>query len=80
MWVKKVSSQRNEALDCLNYSLICFQWYLSKLGNQPFRQLREFNAKQKAKAINTDINKEESRPLTKQRVIRPSRRSGGFFK
>jgi phage terminase large subunit GpA-like protein len=49
VWVKKISSERNEALDCLNYSLICFNWYLTKLGSHPFRKLREFNAIQKKK-------------------------------
>ncbi|EEX2218658.1 phage terminase large subunit family protein [Escherichia coli] len=81
VWVKKVSSARNETLDCLNYSLICFQWYLSKLGSQPFRQLREYNAKQKEKAgLNKEVNTEEAptKP-TPKRVIRP-RKGGGFFK
>ncbi|STF06847.1 Bacteriophage tail assembly protein [Escherichia coli] len=81
VWVKKISSSRNETLDCLNYSLICFQWYLSKLGSQPFRQLREFNAKQKEKAgLNKEVNTEEAptKP-TPKRVIRP-RKGGGFFK
>ena len=81
VWVKKISSARNETLDCLNYSLICFQWYLSKLGSQPFRQLREYNAKQKEKVgLNKEVNKEEAptKP-TPKRVIRP-RKGGGFFK
>lgn len=76
VWVKKISSVRNEALDCLNYSLICFEWYLSKLGSQPFRQLREFNAKQKDKTINKQVTTESHQP---RRVVRP-RRGGGFFK
>ncbi|ENJ1221353.1 phage terminase large subunit family protein [Escherichia coli] len=80
VWVKKISSARNETLDCLNYALICFHWYLSKLGNQPFRKLREFNAKQKEKGLNKEVNKEEPAPVKTGRVVRPSRRGGGFFK
>ncbi|MBJ9240886.1 terminase gpA endonuclease subunit [Citrobacter braakii] len=81
MWVKKVSTQRNEALDCLNYSLICFNWYLSKLGSQPFRKLREFNHKQKEKAVlNTGVNKEETKPVQKRVHKSRFKQGGGFFK
>ncbi|HEA5031572.1 TPA: phage terminase large subunit family protein [Salmonella enterica subsp. enterica serovar Typhimurium] len=81
MWVKKVSTQRNEALDCLNYSLICFNWYLSKLGSQPFRKLREFNHKQKEKAVlNTGVNKEETKPVQKRVQKSRFKQGGGFFK
>lgn len=81
MWVKKVSTQRNEALDCLNYSLICFNWYLSKLGSQPFRKLREFNHKQKEKAVlNTKVNKEETKPVQKRVHKSRFKQGGGFFK
>jgi len=81
MWVKKVSTQRNEALDCLNYSLICFNWYLSKLGSQPFRKLREFNHKQKEKAVlNTVVNKEETKPVQKRVHKSRFKQGGGFFK
>ncbi|MCQ3450452.1 terminase gpA endonuclease subunit, partial [Salmonella sp. NW615] len=81
MWVKKVSTQRNEVLDCLNYSLICFNWYLSKLGSQPFRKLREFNHKQKEKAVlNTEVNKEETKPVQKRVQKSRFKQGGGFFK
>ncbi|MFV9004381.1 terminase gpA endonuclease subunit [Raoultella ornithinolytica] len=82
VWVKKISSERNEALDCLNYSLICFNWYLTKLGAHPFRKLREFNALQKEK-INKpeELNKEESRTVTttNRRNVKHSKNKG-FFK
>lgn len=83
VWVKKISSERNEALDCLNYALICFNWYLAKLGSHPFRKLREFNAIQKEKINKPEeqVNKEESSTVTstKRKTVRHSRNKG-FFK
>lgn len=43
-WVLKKGIKRNEALDCLNYALICQQEVLSRLGSQPFAKLRKFMA------------------------------------
>ncbi|HGF9807859.1 TPA: terminase gpA endonuclease subunit [Klebsiella quasipneumoniae] len=76
-WVKKISNDRNEALDCFNYALICFNWYLSKLGSQPFRALREFNDKMKNKKPET-INNREKEVVKKGQVVH--KRNGGFFK
>lgn len=46
-WVLKKGYKRNETLDCLNMALIAKEYYLSKLGAQPYAKLRQFVSKQR---------------------------------
>lgn len=56
-WNLKKGHKRNEALDCLGYSLACMKYSLSKLTGHPFKELRQYASKQELKTINTtEIN------------------------
>ncbi|HEN3480690.1 TPA: phage terminase large subunit family protein [Yersinia enterocolitica] len=46
-WLLKQGQKRNESLDTLNYALIAMKYVLSKLGSQPFKELRLYAAKQR---------------------------------
>nr|WP_281959357.1 terminase gpA endonuclease subunit [Enterobacter mori] len=48
----KKGQKRNEALDCLVYGMIAIVFSQSKLGNQPFKKLREYKSKVQTKTIN----------------------------
>ncbi|CQI92591.1 Bacteriophage tail assembly protein [Yersinia rohdei] len=48
-WVLKQGQKRNESLDTLNYALIAMKYVLSKLGGQPFKDLRIYATKQREK-------------------------------
>ncbi|CAI1685405.1 Bacteriophage tail assembly protein [Serratia liquefaciens] len=63
-WVLKKGEKRNESLDCCVYAYICGKYVLSKLGNQPFAELRKYVAKQrKQMAINKMVEpKNENEP------------------
>ncbi|ECF6833046.1 terminase [Salmonella enterica subsp. enterica] len=63
-WRLKQGQKRNEAWDCLVYSLIAREYSVSKLGtNQPYRKLREFKSSNKEQVqIQPVINKEETKP------------------
>ena len=73
VWRLKKGQKRNEALDCLVYSMIAIAFAQSKLGTQPFRKLREHKAQETTKY---EINKvEEPKPETVQKPKR-NRRTG----
>jgi phage terminase large subunit GpA-like protein len=73
VWRLKKGQKRNEALDCLVYSMIAIAFSQSKLGTQPFRKLREHKAQERTKY---EINKvEEPKPETVQKPKR-NRRTG----
>ncbi|EMN5860195.1 phage terminase large subunit family protein [Pluralibacter gergoviae] len=57
VWTKKHSNVRNEALDCLSYSIVLFEWKLNSLGKEPFRQLREFNEKLNTEKVTKEPKK-----------------------
>jgi len=77
-WVLKKGFKRNETLDCLNYALIAKEYYLSKLGSQPYKKLREFVAKQKQTVVQKDKYTEEQPKSTKP-TKQPKRRSSNWF-
>lgn len=77
-WVLKKGFKRNETLDCLNYALIAKEYYLSKLGSQPYKKLREFVAKQKKTVIQKDKYTEEQPKSTKP-TKQPTRRTSNWF-
>ncbi|WP_369115595.1 terminase gpA endonuclease subunit [Edwardsiella tarda] len=56
VWVKK-STERNEALDCLNYALISIREFLARLGTDPWRVIREYEAKRLNNSKPTIIKK-----------------------
>lgn len=45
----KSNLDRNEMLDCLAYALVAIEWRLSTLGNNPFAELRIYDANQRKK-------------------------------
>ncbi|WP_370550832.1 phage terminase large subunit family protein [Edwardsiella tarda] len=57
VWVKSKSTERNEALDCLNYALISIREFLAKLGTDPWRVIRENEAKRLNNSKPTIIKK-----------------------
>lgn len=74
VWEKKTQSNndRNEALDTLNYALICSKWYLNKLGTKPFAELRMFNHRLR--------NEEQTEQKSINKTVKPNpfkRNSGG---
>lgn len=78
VWRLKQGQRRNEALDCLNYSIIAIQYALSKLGtNQPFRKLREHRAVLKEESQPVEINNTETKPSEPVKRHRPKRVSHG---
>ena len=78
MWGLKKGQKRNEALDCLVYSLIAREYAMTVLGtNQPYRKLRTH----KAEVVKTEsINKEETKPevktQTKPKVVQKRTTTG----
>lgn len=79
-WVLKKGSSRNEMLDLLCYCYCGFQYILSKLGNQPYRTLREYHAKQKVKPpINKTVEQSQHTQSSHLNVTRKSPRSNGWF-
>lgn len=85
VWRLKPGQKRNEALDCLNYSIIAIQYSLNVLGtSQPFRKLREYRAELKDKYKEEEhvvevINK-ESKQATKQPPKKTTVRRSGVGK
>lgn len=76
MWQPKKGQKRNEALDCLVYSMIAREYAMTVLGtNQPYRKLRTH----KAEIVKTEsINKEETKPEVKpQPKVTPRRSTTG---
>ena len=64
MWELKKGKSRNEALDCLVYSLIAREYAMTVLGtSQPYRKLRTYKAESTKPEI---LNKEET--ITKPEV------------
>ncbi|WP_370559890.1 terminase gpA endonuclease subunit [Edwardsiella tarda] len=57
VWVKSKSTERNEALDCLNYALISIREFLARLGTDPWRIVRENEAKRLNNSKPTIIKK-----------------------
>ncbi|MGX9299896.1 terminase gpA endonuclease subunit [Pantoea ananatis] len=77
-WVLKRGYKRNETLDCLNYCLIAKEYYLNKLGTQPYKKLREFVHRQKQTIIEKDKYTEEQPKVTKP-VNKSTRRKNNWF-
>lgn len=71
MWQLKKGQKRNEALDCLVYSMIAREYAMTVLGtSQPYRKLRTFKAEiVKAEIINKEETQSEikSQPKVTQR-------------
>ena len=61
VWVKRSGSKddRNEMLDTLNYSLISIEYMLNKLGTNPYKTLRTYNANQAKTKYKEDTQTEE---------------------
>jgi len=78
-WVMKKTHKRNESLDCLNYCLIAKEYYLSRLGSQPYKTLREFVAKQKSKGVENNKYTEEQPKQLRQKSEQPQRRRNNWF-
>lgn len=79
-WVLKKGYKRNEAIDCINYALIAKEYYLSKLGQQPYKKLREFVSRQKQTVVQNDKYTEEQPQVSKPKAIQPARRrSNNWF-
>lgn len=57
VWIKTKSSERNESLDCLNYALISIREFISRLGTDPWRIVRENEAKRLNNSKPTIIKK-----------------------
>jgi phage terminase large subunit GpA-like protein len=79
-WVIKKGYKRNESLDCLNYALIAKEYYLSKLGAQPYVKLRQFVSKQKQTLILNDKYTEEQPKVTKPIKAQPQRKRNNWFR
>lgn len=73
VWRLKKGQRRNESLDCLVYSMIAIAFAQSKLGNQPFRKLREYKSKESTKKVINNV--EESKTIPKEKRKR-NRRTG----
>ena len=80
-WILKKGSKRNETLDCLNYALIAIQYFLSRLGAQPYKTLREYVSKQKKKnvIVQQDKYNEEQPQSTNQQQPKVQRRKNNWF-
>ncbi|MDP8642998.1 terminase gpA endonuclease subunit, partial [Serratia marcescens] len=71
-WSLKVSGSRNEALDCLVYSFICMKNYLNTLtGADPFRILREYNARVRNKYSEEQAPIAPATPVQVQQQTQP---------
>ncbi|HGK5879798.1 phage terminase large subunit family protein [Enterobacter hormaechei] len=78
VWRLKKGQRRNESLDCLCYGLIAIAYAQSKLGNQPFKKLREY--KQSESNNKNKINKAEEPKNTPTRRRRTGMGSNWFGK
>ncbi|HAS1685624.1 TPA: terminase [Enterobacter cloacae] len=78
VWRLKKGQRRNESLDCLCYGLIAIAYAQSKLGNQPFKKLREY--KQSESNNKNKINKAEEPKNTPTRRRRTGMGSHWFGK
>lgn len=78
VWRLKKGQRRNESLDCLCYGLIAIAYAQSKLGNQPFKKLREY--KQSESNNKNKINKAEEPKNTPIRRRRTGMGSNWFGK
>ncbi|MCM7485115.1 terminase gpA endonuclease subunit [Enterobacter kobei] len=78
VWRLKKGQRRNESLDCLCYGLIAIAYAQSKLGNQPFKKLREY--KQSESNNINKINKAEEPKNTPIRRRRTGMGSNWFGK
>ncbi|MGC1010307.1 terminase gpA endonuclease subunit [Pantoea agglomerans] len=77
-WVLKKGYKRNESLDCLNYALIAKEYYLNKLGAQPYKKLREYVSKQRNTVTQKDKYTEEQ-PKTPKTANTSRRKSNNWF-
>lgn len=77
-WVLKKGYKRNESLDCLNYALIAKEYYLNKLGTQPYKKLREYVSKQRNTVTQIDKYTEEQ-PKTPKAANTSRRKSNNWF-
>ena len=78
VWRLKKGQRRNESLDCLCYGLIAIAYAQSKLGNQPFKKLREY--KHSESNNKNKINKAEEPKNTPIRRRRTGMGSNWFGK
>lgn len=78
VWRLKKGQRRNESLDCLCYGLIAIAYAQSKLGNQPFKKLREY--KHSESNNKNKINKAEEPKITPTRRRRTGMGSNWFGK
>ncbi|HGF8953743.1 TPA: terminase gpA endonuclease subunit [Yersinia enterocolitica] len=74
-WLLKQGQKRNESLDTLNYALIAMKYVLSKLGSQPFKELRLYAAKQREEK-QIPILEEQNDKYEKKSKLRKPRSSG----
>ncbi|MDS0532505.1 phage terminase large subunit family protein, partial [Klebsiella quasipneumoniae] len=78
MWKLKKGQTRNEALDCLVYSLIAREYAMTVLGtNQPYRKLRQHRADVKDKYIEQPTIVEPVKEIKKQQPKQTVRKSVG---
>ncbi|MFO4219960.1 terminase gpA endonuclease subunit [Klebsiella variicola subsp. variicola] len=78
MWRLKKGQKRNEALDCLVYSLIAREYAMTVLGtNQPYRKLRQHRADVKDKYIEQPTIVEPVKEIKKQQPKQTVRKSVG---
>lgn len=78
MWKLKKGQRRNEALDCLVYSLIAREYAMTVLGtNQPYRKLRQHRADVKDKYIEQPTIVEPVKEIKKQQPKQTVRKSVG---
>jgi len=84
-WVLKKGYKRNETLDCLNYALIAKEFFLSKLGSNPYAKLRIFVSKQKEQSssepvqVQNDKYTEEQPKQSRPQRIQPQRKRNNWF-
>ena len=78
MWRLKKGQKRNEALDCLVYSLIAREYAMTVLGtNQPYRKLRQHRADVKDKYNEQPTIVEPVKEIKKQQPKQTVRKSVG---
>lgn len=75
-WVLKKGYKRNETLDCLNYALIAKEYFLHRIGTNPYKQLREHVYKHK---VENDKYTEEQPKVTKPVKTQPTRKRNNWF-
>ncbi|EMQ1182337.1 phage terminase large subunit family protein [Klebsiella variicola] len=78
MWRLKKGQKRNEALDCLVYSMIAREYAMTVLGtSQPYRKLRQHRADVKDKYIEQPTIVEPVKEIKKQQPKQTVRKSVG---